>query len=312
MKKITIVAISILAILAIAWVGCSQQRSVERKVVAETAPSGAINEPPPSPEAPAAEASKDVAKARAGYSEERGVSVSTTVPAPPTSGEVPPPEMVNIELQKPPTTTAPKIIYKGNVKVKVGNLDEGVTKLREMVANYGGTIMEVHSTFRDEESYGEAYITVKVPYKKVQDFVADLGGLGKVEDSQMTSEDVTLQWYDIQKDVERRKIELEEKYLEFQKDPKNYAKKQEYLRLYNIYLDQSKRAAQLAYDAENSTVVITLVSYPDLWVSALNIGLKILYYIFIVVLVLLPCAGLTLLIIWFIRLLLRLRKPKKV
>jgi hypothetical protein len=58
--------------------------------------------------------------------------------------------------------------------------------------------------------------------------------------------------------------------------------------------------------------VVTLVSFPDLWVSALNIGLRILYYIFIVVLVLLPCAGLTLLIIWFIKLLLRLRKPKKV
>jgi len=251
-------------------------------------------------------------KAKASYSEERDVSVGTTVPMPPSQADVPPPEYVNVEMSKPSPATAPKIIYKGNVKVKVGNLDEGVSKLREMVGSYGGTIMEVHSTFRDEENYGEAYITIKVPYKKVQDFVADLGSLGKVEDSQMTSEDVTLQWYDIQKDVERRKIELEEKYLEFQKDPTNYAKKQEYLRLYNIYLDQSKRAAQLAYDADNSTVVVTLVSFPDLWVSALNIGLKILYYIFIVVLVLLPCAGLTLLIIWFIRLLLRLRKPKKV
>lgn len=309
MKKITIVAISIAMLLVtIAWVGCSSQRSVERKVVAESVPAAATTEPA----APPMEQTKDVAKAKAGYSEERAVSVGTTVPAPPTSGEVPPPEYVNVEMSKPPTSSAPKIIYKGNVKVKVSNLDEGVNKLREMVNNYGGTIMEVHSTFRDEESFGEAFITIKVPYKKVQDFVAELGTLGKVEDSQMTSEDVTLQWYDIQKDVERRKIELEEKYLEFQKDPKNYAKKQEYLRLYNIYLDQSKRAAQLAYDAENSTVVVTLVSHPDLWVSALNIGLQILYYIFIVVLVLLPCVGLTLLIIWFIRLLLRLRKPKKV
>ena len=310
MRKITIVAISILAILVtIAWVGCSSQRQVGRSVVAQ-APGGAVSEPaaPPS----TAPVAMEKAKAEVGYTEGRDVSVSTTVPAPPTQGEVPPPDYVNVEMSKPSPTTAPKIIYKGNVKVKVGNLDEGVTKLREMVANYGGTIMEVHSTFRDEESYGEAYITIKVPYKKVQDFVADLGSLGKVEDSQMTSEDVTLQWYDIQKDVERRKIELEEKYLDFQKDPKNYAKKQEYLRLYNIYLDQSKRAAQLAYDSENSTVVVTLISHPDLWVSALNIGLQILYYIFIVVLVLLPCAGLTLLIIWFIRLLLHLRKPKKV
>lgn len=322
-----LIILASLFLIAVFWIGCgSPNRETKEVSRVEEKPMAAAPPSPPAVNESTAErdisVQDSVKKMEAPTTSEGYRAAGATGGTPTTaskgrvapkdlSADVPPPENINMELAKPGDLTQPKIIYNAFVRVRVPNLEKGVDELRDMAGQYGGRVVDARSQHKDGDEYGDAYIKLKIPYDKVQEFVSNLKSLGSVEDSQITSEDVTLKWFDIQKDIEKRKIEMEAKYLDFKANPNDYYKKNEYLRVYNEYLAQSKRAAQLSYDAEMSTVDINLVCYADLWMKALKIGLNILYYILIAVLVLLPCAGLTLLIIWVIRLLTRSRKPKQ-
>jgi len=105
----------------------------------------------------------------------------------------------------------PRIIYTATVSVVADDFSAASNKLIELIDKMGGYI--ANATL--DRSSGEARSgswTVRVPVKKYGDFLTSLDGVGFVESRSQNSEDVTMEYVDVEARIANLK-RLEERFI---------------------------------------------------------------------------------------------------
>jgi len=112
-----------------------------------------------------------------------------------------------------------KIIRDANVTVEVENVEKSYENILARLAEFGG-----YKANDSMENYGENNIrieaTLKIPYKKLDDFITELKKEGNVKNSSTTSKDITEQYYDAEIRLETLEKSLEN-YFRFLENAKN-------------------------------------------------------------------------------------------
>ena len=112
-----------------------------------------------------------------------------------------------------------KIIRDANVTVEVENVEKSYENILARLAEFGG-----YKANDSMENYGENNIrieaTLKIPYKKLDDFITELKKEGNVKNSSTTSKDITDQYYDAEIRLETLEKTLEN-YFRFLENAKN-------------------------------------------------------------------------------------------
>ena len=106
--------------------------------------------------------------------------------------------------------TERKIIYSAEVEVEVDDAKSSFSRVRDKVEALNGYVASVTSS---EVGYKWFRITVRVPVGSFQDFLEWCDDIGKVEKMDVSSEDVTMEYIDLQARLENLKA-TEKRYLE--------------------------------------------------------------------------------------------------
>jgi len=107
--------------------------------------------------------------------------------------------------------TAQKIIRTVTLSIIVPDVEKTVSEIEAMLKNVNGYVQDANLWQSDNNLQG--HLTLRVPSSKVDGFIPRLESLGKVERKNVSGQDVTEEYYD----VEARKNNLkkqEERYLE--------------------------------------------------------------------------------------------------
>jgi hypothetical protein len=119
--------------------------------------------------------------------------VQTTAAPAPTDSVAPPvaPSAQTTELQSPsqPTTVAHTVVYEGKLDLAVNNFEKASPKIDSLVNLHGAYLATAHETRADGLLRQE--MTIKVPPTQFVALVAALGRLGRVENKDVASADVT-------------------------------------------------------------------------------------------------------------------------
>jgi hypothetical protein len=153
-------------------------------------------ESPPSPTEPTqgGEAAQTVAlvadKDRAGMTEAEKPTDQTAA-----DGQVPPPNLA---------VRGRKLIREGRVELQVKELEPARAKLEAMVKSAGGFVADVR--FNRYTGSSQMELTLRLPAEGFESFVKSLAALGRIENEETNTQDVTEQWTDL-----HRRIETNEK-----------------------------------------------------------------------------------------------------
>lgn len=99
-----------------------------------------------------------------------------------------------------------QVVVSGTVTMTVDDPVEAAGQVADLVARYDGFVAErVQQSARDEQR-AFAYLTVRVPADRLTDAIAQLGELGTVEDTSLTSTEVSAQARDL--DARIRALEI--------------------------------------------------------------------------------------------------------
>lgn len=99
-----------------------------------------------------------------------------------------------------------QVVVTGTITMTVDDPIGAASEVADLVARFDGFVAErVQQSARDEQS-AFAYLTVRVPADRLTDAIEDLGELGTVEDTSLTSTEVTAQARDL--DARIRALEI--------------------------------------------------------------------------------------------------------
>jgi len=161
--KYFVIASAILLVLA---TGCSSKQSTRNLSVAdEASPSGTI---------------QSDSKTPASYD-------GTTVD---TNGAVPNMDVGNTD------ESGKKIIFTVNMNLEVADTALTMDDLTASAVALGGYVAD--SSFSQQDTASSGSITLRIPPDKLKEFTQEVGTLGKILHSEMSSQDVTDQYYDVQ------------------------------------------------------------------------------------------------------------------
>lgn len=123
------------------------------------------------------------------------------------------PELEEVETDSS-SGQSKKIIRNGNVTVEVPALNQAQTVIEEWVKKYGGYI--------SNSSQGEKalHVTAHIPQDKFSQAIAECGDFGRLISRNMTSRDVSDDYYDLDTRLETKRVLLE-KLKGYLKDAKN-------------------------------------------------------------------------------------------
>ncbi|MBO2516938.1 MAG: hypothetical protein CW338_06655 [Clostridiales bacterium] len=102
-----------------------------------------------------------------------------------------------------------KIIRSAGFTVKTSSFDEDVERLKALAGDFGGRI-EYISTSGDESAGDSrfAYITLRIPSARLDDFLAGAGEVGNRTDYWESSQDISENYYDTYSRLETQKAKL--------------------------------------------------------------------------------------------------------
>lgn len=101
-----------------------------------------------------------------------------------------------------------KIIYKAEVELVSAKLDETAAKIETKVKELGGFVAGRTQSGTAGESRAATW-TVRIPAEKFEAFLAALPGVGELQSSSTTSEDVSEEFYDAAARLKNKRIEEE-------------------------------------------------------------------------------------------------------
>lgn len=99
-----------------------------------------------------------------------------------------------------------KIVYNANMTVTVDDPSAALNALLEKTKSLGGYVSGSYST-TDDEGTNYAYATLKVPADQLDALANEANALGKVNDYRLSSDDISLSYYDIQARLDSAKAE---------------------------------------------------------------------------------------------------------
>jgi hypothetical protein len=177
-------------------------------------------------------AERDAAPAPAGrYAPAREAQPSASPPAqaarvegyaaPLASPAAPPPE-AKLEEAQGGAVQVPrdrKLIRDANAQLQVKVLDEAVARLKSLAEASGGYVTNEQRS-RDEHGVGRGSVIARVPAGKLDSLSAGLGSLGTVERFQVSANDITEEYFNLELQLRNRR-QLEARLLELLKRPAN-------------------------------------------------------------------------------------------
>ncbi|HYE97737.1 MAG TPA: DUF4349 domain-containing protein, partial [Planctomycetota bacterium] len=134
----------------------------------------------------------------------------------------PPPEPAKPPVQQPPAPTQRKIIRSGEVEFEIDGFDNAVARVTQIASEEGGFIQTVSS---DRLANGKVrgVVVVRVPPERVDTLLLKLRALGDLKSSQIGSQDVTKQYYDLESRLRAART-MEERLLRIIKEGKGEIK----------------------------------------------------------------------------------------
>ncbi len=99
-----------------------------------------------------------------------------------------------------------KIIYNANMDVTADDPAAAMQTVIEKATALGGYISNSYTT-NDDDGAAHCSVTIKVPAGKLEELVGTAKGTGRVNDYQLYSDDISLQYYDINARLENAKAE---------------------------------------------------------------------------------------------------------
>jgi Domain of unknown function (DUF4349)/Putative zinc-finger len=136
-----------------------------------------------------------------------GYSATESVPPAP-----PPPASEGDEL-KAPESVGPMIVQTAELNIVATNYDEASAMIEKLAAAHGGYVEKLDATAQTGSARGLS-VTLRIPAKQVDGFLADARKLGHVEKESRSNEEVSDQFVDLQarlrsaRAAEQRLIEL--------------------------------------------------------------------------------------------------------
>lgn len=110
--------------------------------------------------------------------------------------------------------TTRMIIHQASLSVNVKELDKAQANIEQKVAHYGGYIVE-SNVYKEDEQTSSGKMVVRIPEKHFEKFLADAEGqVAKVLERNVTGQDVTEQYVDLQSRVKSKRA-VEERLLAF-------------------------------------------------------------------------------------------------
>jgi hypothetical protein len=107
---------------------------------------------------------------------------------------------------KTPGALSRKIIYTGDVTLVAENLSAAREAITRRVAARGGYVAEVEIG-GTPGAPREGHWKVRVPSGAYEAFMADLTGIGELQHSQTTSQDVSEEYYDVDARLSNKRVE---------------------------------------------------------------------------------------------------------
>ena len=99
-----------------------------------------------------------------------------------------------------------KIIYNANLDVTADAPADALQTILDKTASLGGYVASSYTT-NDDDGAVRCIATLKVPSEKLDELVGTAKGTGKVTDYQLSSDDISLQYYDISARLSNAKAE---------------------------------------------------------------------------------------------------------
>ena len=90
-----------------------------------------------------------------------------------------------------------KIIRDARLSLKVDDFSAAYQKLNELAALYGGYVVSGESYSYDGEKMQSGNITLRVAANRLDEALAEIESLGKVENRNVYTQDITMEYYDI-------------------------------------------------------------------------------------------------------------------
>ena len=104
---------------------------------------------------------------------------------------------------KAPVDYEEKIIRTGYLTIRSAKVKEAYDKALKLAKKYNGII--VNSTTSKYEDYEEAMVEIKIPPKHFMTVIEEAKDIGEVESKNISEEDVTEEFYDIQARLENKR-----------------------------------------------------------------------------------------------------------
>ncbi len=109
--------------------------------------------------------------------------------------------------QKSAAQNGSKIIYNSDVSIRCDDPAQALNRAIELCASYGGYLANSYMNAGDDNFPSYANATLRVPADRLDALISGVKGLGKVEYSNINSDDISQAYYDISARLEATKAE---------------------------------------------------------------------------------------------------------
>lgn len=125
-------------------------------------------------------------------------------PAPTAAGEMAQDAGLGVEQEKNPMPR--KIIYTGNASLITDNLEKATKKLEDEIKAAGAYISDANVSGTKGTGRNATY-TIRVASSKFDSFLKALSGVGEIQSSTRTAQDVSEEFYDAEARLKNKKLE---------------------------------------------------------------------------------------------------------
>ncbi len=99
-----------------------------------------------------------------------------------------------------------KIIYNASMDITADDPAAAMRAIVDKAAALGGYVAN-SSTSNDDDGTSHVYLTIKIPFDKLDALVAQAEGTGRVDDYRLSSDDISLDYYDVEARLKNAKAE---------------------------------------------------------------------------------------------------------
>ena len=148
---------------------------------------------------------------RRSVAEAKAPSAAATPPsrisfANPATAAAPAPGEASKPVAEIPPAAPRKIIYNAQVTLVVENLNGFGVKFDQLVKESGGYVSQTDQSSQTDAQRNGSW-TIRIPVERFSTFLAAVGHLGELQTSHLDSQDVTMEFYDLEARIANKQIE---------------------------------------------------------------------------------------------------------